>query len=188
MEVVANRTEITVLFNNQAYHSPSLSLAILDNILFMSISGADASITVSNKPQPDPQAKRTLGYVLFRIFTFALEMHSSHPIQLYFCDINSHWWKSASSDLSSFCFFYRSVEGKVVALKIQLGMALLVSGFCLLTVTERTTKAKHMQFLSGVSVLVYWLSALMFDFIIFFISCCLLLVSARQHLWEFIFL
>nr|XP_042138721.1 phospholipid-transporting ATPase ABCA3-like isoform X4 [Peromyscus maniculatus bairdii] len=136
MEVVANRTEITVLFNNQAYHSPSLSLAILDNILFMSISGADASITVSNKPQPDPQAKRTLG----------------------------------------------SVEGKVVALKIQLGMALLVSGFCLLTVTERTTKAKHMQFLSGVSVLVYWLSALMFDFIIFFISCCLLLDIISKEL------
>ncbi|XP_052619339.1 phospholipid-transporting ATPase ABCA3-like [Peromyscus californicus insignis] len=130
MEVVANRTELTVLFNNEAYHSPSLSLAVLDNILFMSLSGADASITVSNKPQPYNQAKKSLG----------------------------------------------SIEGKVVALKIQLGMALLVSGFCLLTVTERTTKAKHMQFLSGVPVLVYWLSALMFDFIIFFISCCLLLV------------
>ncbi|OBS77731.1 hypothetical protein A6R68_19880, partial [Neotoma lepida] len=130
MEVVENRTELTVLFNNEAYHSPSLSLAVLDNILFMSLSGADASITVSNKPQPHPQAKKSLG----------------------------------------------SIEGKVVALKIQLGMALLVSGFCLLTVTERSTKAKHMQFLSGVSVLVYWLSALMLDFIIFFISCCLLLV------------
>ncbi|KAH0501695.1 ATP-binding cassette sub-family A member 3 [Microtus ochrogaster] len=55
-------------------------------------------------------------------------------------------------------------------------MALLVSGFCFLTVTERTTKAKHMQFLSGVSVLVYWISALVFDLIVFFISCCLLLV------------
>lgn len=71
--------------------------------------------------------------------------------------------KIASFDGSSFGSFCRSAEGKVVALKIQLGMALLVSGFCLLTVTERTTKAKHMQFLSGVSVLVYWLSALLFD-------------------------
>ncbi|KAL6049105.1 hypothetical protein STEG23_021649, partial [Scotinomys teguina] len=130
MEVIANRTELTVLFNNEAYHSPSLSLAVLDNILFMSLSGADVSITVSNKPQPQPQDKKGLG----------------------------------------------SAEGKVVAFKIQLGMALLVSGFCLPIVTERTTKAKHLQFLSGVPVLVYWLSALMFDFIIFFISCCLLLV------------
>ncbi|XP_040611318.1 ATP-binding cassette sub-family A member 3 isoform X3 [Mesocricetus auratus] len=130
IKVVANRTKLTVLFNNEAYHSPSLSLAVLDNILFMSLSGADASITISNKPQPRSQAKESLG----------------------------------------------SAEGKVVALKIQLGMALLVSGFCLLTVTERTTKAKHIQFLSGVSVLVYWLSALLFDLIIFFVSCCLLLV------------
>ncbi|XP_038178851.1 phospholipid-transporting ATPase ABCA3-like [Arvicola amphibius] len=130
IKVVANRTELTVLFNNEAYHSPSLSLAVVDNILFMSLSGADASITVSNKPQPHPQAKESLG----------------------------------------------SAEGKVVALKIQLGMALLVSGFCFLMVTERTTKAKHMQFLSGVSVLVYWISALVFDFIVFFVSCCLLLV------------
>ncbi|KAK7833304.1 hypothetical protein U0070_017303, partial [Myodes glareolus] len=130
VKVAANRTELTVLFNNEAYHSPSLSLAVVDNILFMSLSGADASITVSNKPQPHPQAKESLG----------------------------------------------SAEGKVVALKIQLGMALLVSGFCFLPVAERTTKAKHMQFLSGVSVLVYWLSALVFDFIVFLVSCCLLLV------------
>uniref|UniRef100_A0A673U4Q7 ABC transporter domain-containing protein n=1 Tax=Suricata suricatta TaxID=37032 RepID=A0A673U4Q7_SURSU len=54
-------------------------------------------------------------------------------------------------------------------------MALLISGFCLLTVTERVTKAKHIQFLSGVYVPVYWLSALLWDFIIFFITCCLLL-------------
>ncbi|XP_051002939.1 phospholipid-transporting ATPase ABCA3-like [Acomys russatus] len=129
IKVAANRTKLTVLFNNQAYHSPSLALAVLDNTLFMSLSGADASITVSNKPQPLPHDKEGLG----------------------------------------------SAEGKVVALKIQLGMALLVSGFCLLTVSERTTKAKHLQFLSGVSVLVYWLSALLFDLIVFLISCCLLL-------------
>lgn len=69
-----------------------------------------------------------------------------------------------------------------MAFKIQLGVALLVSGFCILTVMERITKAKHMQFLSGVSVLVYWLSALVLDFIIFFISCCFLLVSANNVL------
>uniref|UniRef100_A0A2K6AIV2 ABC transporter domain-containing protein n=1 Tax=Mandrillus leucophaeus TaxID=9568 RepID=A0A2K6AIV2_MANLE len=56
-------------------------------------------------------------------------------------------------------------------------MALLINGFCLLTVTERTTKAKHIQFVSGVSVIVYWLSALLCDFIIFFASCCLVMVN-----------
>uniref|UniRef100_E9PWH4 ATP-binding cassette, sub-family A member 15 n=1 Tax=Mus musculus TaxID=10090 RepID=E9PWH4_MOUSE len=133
IKVVANRVNLTVLFNNEAYHSPSLSLTVLDNILFMSLSGSDASITVFNKPQPSPQRKEWPG----------------------------------------------STDGKIVAFKIQLGMALLVSGFCILTVTERHNKTKHMQFLSGVSILVYWLSALVFDLIIFFISCCFLLVMFK---------
>ncbi|XP_017444478.1 ATP-binding cassette, sub-family A (ABC1), member 15 isoform X1 [Rattus norvegicus] len=135
IKVAAGRAKLTVLFNNEAYHSPSLSLAVLDNILFMSLSGANASITVFHKPQPRPTSKE---------------------------------WP-------------RSTYGKIVAFKIQLGMALLVSGFCILTVTERITKAKHMQFLSGASVLVYWLSALVFDFIIFFISCCFLLVMFKYY-------
>lgn len=52
IEATRNEIIFTGLFNNQAYHSPSLALAILDNILFMSVSGPDASLTVSNKPQP----------------------------------------------------------------------------------------------------------------------------------------
>lgn len=177
--MVANRTKLTVLFNNEAYHSPSLSLAVLDNILFMSLSGADASITISNKPQPRSQAKESLGYVCFMF----LPLHLKCILPTLFNYVSVILAIDGNSVLDeSFGSFCRSAEGKVVALKIQLGMALLVSGFCLLTVTERTTKAKHIQFLSGVSVLVYWLSALLFDLIIFFVSCCLLLVSVRQCL------
>ncbi|XP_063082713.1 phospholipid-transporting ATPase ABCA3-like [Cavia porcellus] len=132
IEVRSNKTILTALFNNQAYHSPSLSLSVLDNILFMSLSGADASLTVINKPQP-----------------FSVKKNSERT--------------------------ERTVNGQQVAIKLQLGLAFLVSGFCFLTVAERITKSKHIQFLSGVSTLVYWLSALLYDFIIFFISCCLLL-------------
>uniref|UniRef100_A0A8C7EKL7 ABC transporter domain-containing protein n=1 Tax=Neovison vison TaxID=452646 RepID=A0A8C7EKL7_NEOVI len=136
IEVKTNKIILTGLFNNQAYHSPSLTLAILDNILLMTIAGSNASITVFNKPQP------------------------------HFKD------KKQSGTLS---------DGVQVALYIHFGMALLISGFSLLTVTERVTKAKHIQLLSGVSVPVYWLSALLWDFIIFFITCCLLLVSVRYN-------
>ncbi|KAF5914236.1 hypothetical protein HPG69_005086 [Diceros bicornis minor] len=130
IEVKRNEITFTALFNNQAYHSPSLTLAMLDNILFMSISGPDASLTVSNKPQPH----------------------------------------SRDNERSTMI-----TNGHQVALNIHFGIALLISGFCLLTVTERVSKAKHIQFVSGVYVLVYWLSALLWDFIIFFITCCLLL-------------
>ncbi|EPY72596.1 hypothetical protein CB1_000510001 [Camelus ferus] len=51
----------------------------------------------------------------------------------------------------------------------------MAGSFCLQTVTERTTKAKHIQFVSGVYLLTYWLSALLWDLIYFFVTCCLLL-------------
>lgn len=52
IEVKDNGIIFTGLFNNQAYHSPPLTLAMVDTVLFMSISGPEASLTVSNKPQP----------------------------------------------------------------------------------------------------------------------------------------
>nr|XP_014713390.2 phospholipid-transporting ATPase ABCA3-like isoform X2 [Equus asinus] len=131
-EAVGNRMTFTFWFNNEAYHSPSLSLAVLENIIFTSLSGADASIRVSNKPQPQ----------------------------------NSTTGRSSR----------RRTSGLEIALNLFFGMSIFVSGFCLLTVTERITKAKHIQFVSGVYAINFWLSALLWDFLIFFIACCLLMV------------
>ncbi|KAM8777566.1 LOW QUALITY PROTEIN: phospholipid-transporting ATPase ABCA3-like [Rhynchonycteris naso] len=130
MELKSNEIILTGLFNNQAYHSPSLALAILDNLLYMSVSGSNASITVFNKPQPLP----------------ADEEQSETLADGYHVAINTHF-----------------------------GMALFISSFCLLTVVERASKAKHIQFVCGVSVLAYWLSALLWDLLIFFVACSLLL-------------
>ncbi|XP_012500397.1 PREDICTED: ATP-binding cassette sub-family A member 3-like [Propithecus coquereli] len=139
IEEKENETILTFLFNNEAYHSPSLSLSVLDNVLFRLLAGKEASFTVSNKPQPIPD-----------------ESEDNEEI----------------------------MNGHDVALNLQFGMALLVSGFCLLTVTERTTKAKNIQFLSGVSVFAYWLSALLWDFIIFFISFFLLMVMLKYYKFD----
>lgn len=132
IEVNGNENTVNFWFNDEAYHSSPLSLAVLDNVIFMSLSGPDASITVINKPQPV---------------------------------------RSASSGPK-----YSMMTGTQIALNLYFGVSILVSGFCLLTVNERVTKAKHIQFLSGVYALNFWLSALLWDFLIFFISCCLLLV------------
>uniref|UniRef100_A0A8C0LE62 ATP-binding cassette sub-family A member 3-like n=1 Tax=Canis lupus dingo TaxID=286419 RepID=A0A8C0LE62_CANLU len=113
-----NKTILTVLFNNEAYHSAATSLAVLDNVLFMSLSGPNASIKVANKPK--------------------------NGLQIVIC--------------------------------LAFSLAVLIGTFCLQTVTERTTRGKHIQFVSGVSVLTYWLSALLWDLIYFSIFCCLLLV------------
>uniref|UniRef100_A0A8P0P5X3 ATP binding cassette subfamily A member 17 n=1 Tax=Canis lupus familiaris TaxID=9615 RepID=A0A8P0P5X3_CANLF len=47
-----NHTTVTALFNNQAYHSPAVALALVDNVLFKLLSGTRASITAVNHPQP----------------------------------------------------------------------------------------------------------------------------------------
>eukprot|EP00040_Diaphanoeca_grandis_P031592 m.189354 g.189354 ORF g.189354 m.189354 type:complete len:1187 (-) comp32371_c1_seq1:76-3636(-) len=53
--------------------------------------------------------------------------------------------------------------GLLVAIFMLFGMSFLVAFFAIFPVTERVSKAKHMQLLSGVSVWVFWLSTLAFD-------------------------
>ncbi|XP_040829840.1 phospholipid-transporting ATPase ABCA3-like isoform X2 [Ochotona curzoniae] len=130
IEVEENNIVLTVLFNNEAYHSAPTSLAVLDNVLFMSLSGFNASIRVSNKPQPLP--------------IYGSNMVPTNGLQIVLC--------------------------------LAFGISVVVGNFCLQTVNERISKTKHIQFVSGVYVLAYWLSALLWDLISFFISCCLLLV------------
>uniref|UniRef100_A0A8B9YPL7 ABC transporter domain-containing protein n=1 Tax=Bos mutus grunniens TaxID=30521 RepID=A0A8B9YPL7_BOSMU len=130
IEVEKNNTVFTIFFNNEAYHSAATSLAVFDNVLFMSLSGANASIKVSNKPQPLPH-------------------YGSNIVP---------------------------TNGSQVVLCLAFGLAVVIGSFCLQTVTERATNAKHIQFVSGVYLLTYWLSALLWDLIYFSIACCFLLV------------
>nr|XP_012645593.1 ATP-binding cassette sub-family A member 3-like [Microcebus murinus] len=132
IEVTRDKKTFTFWFNNEAYHSPSLSLAVLDNIIFMSLSGPDASITVSNKPQPQ----------------FITNVTNDE----------------------------RKPSGFTIALNLFPGVSILVSGFCFLMVIERISKVKHIEFVSGVYAVNFWLSALLWDFLIYFVACCLLLV------------
>ncbi|XP_038957108.1 phospholipid-transporting ATPase ABCA3-like isoform X2 [Rattus norvegicus] len=129
IKVERNKTVLTIFFNNEAYHSPAISLSILDNILFMTLSGRDASITAFNKPQPLPH-------------------YGSNTVP---------------------------VNGLQIVQCLAFGISVVVGSFSIQTVTERISQAKHIQFLTGVCVLTYWLSALLCDLIFFFFACCVLL-------------
>uniref|UniRef100_G3SMA0 ATP binding cassette subfamily A member 3 n=1 Tax=Loxodonta africana TaxID=9785 RepID=G3SMA0_LOXAF len=131
---VGERTVITALFNNQAYHSPATALAVVDNLLFKLLCGPRASITVSNYPQP----RSTL---------------------------------QAAKDQ-----FNEGRKGFHIALNLLFAMAFLASTFSILAVSERATQAKHVQFVSGVHVATFWLSALLWDLISFLVPSLLLLV------------
>lgn len=85
----------------------------------------------------------------------------------------------------------RGRKGFDIALNLLIAMAFLASTFSVLAVSERAVQAKHIQFVSGVRVATFWLSALLWDLISFLIPSLLLLVSAgcarpctpREHAW-----
>ncbi|XP_068941464.1 phospholipid-transporting ATPase ABCA3-like [Petaurus breviceps papuanus] len=134
LEVTNSKLIVTALFNNQAYHSAAIATAVLDNILFMLLSGPNASITVSNKPQP----------------------------------------VSVFNKMNN--IFADSSNGYKVAISLSFGLSTLASTFSIQTVSERVNGVKHIHFVAGIYVLIFWLSALMWDLFNFFIPCLLLLV------------
>uniref|UniRef100_A0A6I8PBH8 ATP binding cassette subfamily A member 3 n=1 Tax=Ornithorhynchus anatinus TaxID=9258 RepID=A0A6I8PBH8_ORNAN len=131
---VDNRTLVTALFNNQAYHSPAAALALVDNVLFKMLAGPNASITVSNFPQPRNIAETAKDQLM------------------------------------------EGQTGFAISINLLYGMASLASTFSLLLVSERASKAKHVQFVSGVYAVNFWLSALLWDLINFLVPCLLILV------------
>ncbi|XP_074138922.1 phospholipid-transporting ATPase ABCA3-like isoform X2 [Sminthopsis crassicaudata] len=129
-----NHTLITAFFNNQAYHTPSIVVSVIDNILFKFLSGPQASITVFNHPQPRNE----------------LQIAN-----------DEYFWGPTGID---------------IAVHLLYGMGSLASTFSIMAVGERVIKAKHIQFVSGVYAINFWLSSLLWDLIIFFIPSLLLLV------------
>uniref|UniRef100_A0A8C9EZ84 ATP binding cassette subfamily A member 3 n=1 Tax=Pavo cristatus TaxID=9049 RepID=A0A8C9EZ84_PAVCR len=134
-EGAGNRTVVTALFNNQAYHSPATALMLADNAVFRLLMGPNASITVTNYPQPRNITEKAKDQLM------------------------------------------EGQTGFAIAINLLYGMASLASTFALLLVSERAIKAKHVQFVSGVYVVNFWLSALLWDIINFLIPCALMLVT-----------
>ncbi|XP_074138830.1 phospholipid-transporting ATPase ABCA3-like isoform X3 [Sminthopsis crassicaudata] len=58
------RTIITALFNNQAYHSAPMALSVADNIVYKLFFGSRASITVTN----DPESPRDSHSIFDKVF------------------------------------------------------------------------------------------------------------------------
>ncbi|NXL33768.1 ABCA3 protein, partial [Glaucidium brasilianum] len=133
-EGAGNHTVVTALFNNQAYHSPATALMLADNAVFRVLAGPNASITVTNYPQPRNITEKAKDQLM------------------------------------------EGQTGFAIAINLLYGMASLASTFALLLVSERAIKAKHVQFVSGVYVVNFWLSALLWDIINFLIPCALMLV------------
>ncbi|XP_019627958.1 PREDICTED: ATP-binding cassette sub-family A member 3-like [Branchiostoma belcheri] len=68
-----------------------------------------------------------------------------------------------------------------IAFNMVFGMSSLAASFVLFIVRERATKAKHIQFVSGVHSLTFWFSTFAWDIMNFMVPCLLILVL----LWGF---
>nr|XP_025035890.1 ATP-binding cassette sub-family A member 3 [Pelodiscus sinensis] len=122
----------------------SAARVLADNALFRLLAGPNASITVTNYPQP-------------RNIT-----------------------ETAKDQLME------GQTGFAIAINLLYGMASLSSTFALLLVSERALKAKHVQFVSGVYVANFWLSALVWDLINFLVPCALMLRALKAKHVQFV--
>ena len=66
--------------------------------------------------------------------------------------------------------------GFQISFNLLFGMAFLASSFVVFLVQERTNKAKHVQFVSGVDPISYWSSAYTWDMINFLVPALSILV------------
>ena len=122
---------LTAHFNNFAYHSIAMTLALADNTLLDFFVPAGAySIETINHPLPlSPNTRANVD--------------------------------TATAMSTAFIFSYC----------LEFGMSFLIGTFVVFLVKERSVKSKHVQFVSGVRVLNFWMSTFAWDAINFVIPC-----------------
>uniref|UniRef100_A0A8I6AQZ2 ATP binding cassette subfamily A member 3 n=1 Tax=Rattus norvegicus TaxID=10116 RepID=A0A8I6AQZ2_RAT len=116
--------------------------------------------------------------------SFILPKESTHRFESLFAKLEK---KQKELGIASFGasvttmeeVFLRGRKGFDIALNLLIAMAFLASTFSILAVSERAVQAKHVQFVSGVHVATFWLSALLWDLISFLVPSLLLLVVFR---------
>src|SRR5262249_49856099 len=64
----------------------------------------------------------------------------------------------------------------VIALFLTFGMCFLSSTFIVFLVNERSSRAKHLQFLSGANPINFWLATYLWDFFCYLIPCAIILI------------
>uniref|UniRef100_A0A668A8Y6 P-type phospholipid transporter n=1 Tax=Myripristis murdjan TaxID=586833 RepID=A0A668A8Y6_9TELE len=98
----------------------------------------------------------------------ALLPRSAKPVEYGMTAIN-HPLNLTKEQLSEVTVLTTSVDA-VVAICVIFAMSFIPASFVLYLIQERVTKAKHLQFVSGVSPLVYWVANFFWDLVNYCIS------------------
>ena len=72
--------------------------------------------------------------------------------------------------------FCSDPNGFQIGFSLCFGMAFLASSFIVFLVQERSSKAKHIQFVSGVDPISYWTSAYLWDIINFVLPSVIIVI------------
>ncbi|KAL3055488.1 hypothetical protein OYC64_018206 [Pagothenia borchgrevinki] len=93
---------------------------------------------------------------------------SSRPVEFGITAIN-HPLNLTKEQLSEVTVLNTSVDA-VVAICVIFAMSFIPASFVLYLIQERVTKAKHLQFVSGVSPVVYWVANFFWDMVNYSLS------------------
>uniref|UniRef100_A0A3Q1EF74 P-type phospholipid transporter n=1 Tax=Acanthochromis polyacanthus TaxID=80966 RepID=A0A3Q1EF74_9TELE len=97
---------------------------------------------------------------------------SAKPVEFGITAIN-HPLNLTKEQLSEVTVLTTSVDA-VVAICVIFAMSFIPASFVLYLIQERVTKAKHLQFVSGVSPLVYWVSNFFWDMVNYSLSTAMI--------------
>lgn len=173
--VSRNETEqnqMIVWFNNQPLHTAPLAMNLLHNAMARAVLGNDHSIRVVNKPLPFTLDSRitmlltagnNIGFQLATNVSFAMAFVSAFYILFYIKVINY---------ILHFIIRYTYFE--------------LVFYFMFL-LKERESKAKLLQFVSGLNVSTFWITSFIWDYVTFVLTSILLLITLalfREEGWS----
>ncbi|NXJ15448.1 ABCA4 protein, partial [Odontophorus gujanensis] len=93
----------------------------------------------------------------------------------YGITVVNHPLNLTKEQLSEITVLTTSVDA-VVAICVIFAMSFIPASFVLYLIQERVTKAKHLQFVSGVSPAIYWLTNFMWDIVNYAVSAGLVVV------------
>lgn len=64
-----------------------------------------------------------------------------------------------------------------ISAQLGFGMAFATSFYVIFCIKERVSKAKHLQFVSGADVFVFWATSYLYDILTYFVSMCGILIT-----------
>lgn len=129
--------KITAMFNNQPLHVPPLALSYVYNALLKSVS-EDYNLEFINEPLPYTVETKVLFFFFNGIpqFRFSLKVLMTQQ---------------------------GGTMGFQIAFNLGFSFAFIASYYVVFYIRERMSKAKHLQFVSGINVPTFWFMAYVWD-------------------------